>query len=240
MPLSNDVQIRRKGTNGMLQSNQDILTLPDSALVTMARQGDREAFGELIRRHRQRCVDLATYFLRNRGDAEDEAQNAYSQAFEHLDQFQGDAEFSTWLSRIVANQCLMLMRSRRRAQFTYLDEPARGPKALPIELPAQGPDPEGEMAYSQMMAVLEREIRRIPPVLRKVMELRDLKELPMMEVADQLGITVPAAKSRLLRARMELRSRLSRHYQSTSDSDPLSRCAVPISRVAHHRAIRVR
>ena len=137
----------------MLRCNQDSPTLADGALVGLARQGDREAFGELIRRHRQKCVDLATYFLRNRGDAEDEAQNAYSQAFEHLDQYQGDAEFSTWLTRIVTNQCLMLIRSRRRAQFIHLDEPAKGSKAQPVELPAAGPDPEGETGYTQMISV---------------------------------------------------------------------------------------
>ena len=224
----------------MHHSNSDLLVLTDNVLVKMSRQGDKEAFGELIKRYRQKCVDLATYFLRNRCDAEDEAQNAFSQALKHLDQYQGDAEFSTWLSRIVANQCLMLMRDRRRAQFLYLDEPTRGPKELPLELPAGGPDPEGELAYGQMMTVLRREIRRIPPVLRRVMELRDLQELPMMEVAEQLGITVPAAKSRLLRARLELRSRLSRHYPASGDTDPISQCAVPLRRVAHHCALRVR
>lgn len=60
--------------------------------------GYSEAFGELIVRHRKKCVDLATYFLRNHGDAEDEAQNASSQACKHLDQYEGEAEFSTWLS----------------------------------------------------------------------------------------------------------------------------------------------
>ena len=224
----------------MPQSSQNRVLYTDDELVAIAQKGDRDAFGELIRRHRQKCVDLATYFLRNRSDAEDEAQNAFSQAFKHLDQYQGDAEFSTWLSRIVANQCLMLMRGRRRTQFVYLDEPVKGQKALPMELPAKGPDPEGEMAYSQMISVLQREIRRIPPVLRKVMELRDIQELPMLEVAEQLGITVPAAKSRLLRARTELRSRMSRHYETSSTSTPLSRCAAPLSRVAHHCAVRAR
>ena len=232
------VQFHRRREIGMLPNHPENLVLTDDVLVRRARRGNKEAFGELIMRYRQKCVDLATFFLGNRGDAEDEAQNAFAQAFKHLDQYQGDAEFATWLSRIVANQCLMLMRGRRRAQFVYLDEPTKGPKSLPVELPADGPDPEGEMAYSQMISVLHKEIRSIPPVLRKVLELRDLQERPMLEVADQLGITVPAAKSRLLRARLELRSRLSRHYKSTRQSSPLSRCAVPLGRVAHHCAVR--
>src|SRR5215510_8619442 len=108
--------------------------LSDPTLVGLARQGDQDAFGELIRRHHRRCVDLATFFLRNRGDAEDEVQNAFMKAYAHLNQYQGDAEFSTWLARIVANQCLMLMRVRRRTHFVYVDEALPESKSLPVQL----------------------------------------------------------------------------------------------------------
>src|SRR6476659_9344280 len=94
----------------------------DLQFVTLAKQGDREAFDELIRRHRSRCVNLAASILRNRGEAEEETQNACWKAFKHIDQFQGEAEFSTWLLRIVQNQCLMLLRQRRQAQFVQLDD----------------------------------------------------------------------------------------------------------------------
>jgi RNA polymerase sigma-70 factor (ECF subfamily) len=206
--------------------------------VQLARQGDQDAFGELLSRHRQKCVDLATFFLRNRGDAEDEVQNAFSKAYAHLDQYQGEAEFSTWLIRIVWNQCLMLLRLRRRTKFVYLDESPDAHDAPPLELPACGPDPEGEFAFRQMKDVLRTEIRRIPPILRNVMLLRDIQELPMTDVAQRLGITVPAAKSRLLRARTELRWRLMRHAERSGTQSPLSRTAAPLGRVAHHRAMR--
>jgi RNA polymerase sigma-70 factor (ECF subfamily) len=212
-------------------------TNPDPGLVALARQGDQEAFGELIRRHRQRCLDLAMFFLRNHGDAEDEVQNAFSKAYAHLDQYQGGAEFSTWLARIVANQCLMLMRERRRARFLYLDENVDSEDAPPPELPACGPDPEGELAFHEVTTALRTEIRHIPPLLREVILLRDIEELPMAEVAARLGITVPAAKSRLLRARIELRSRLIRHRSKVAILSQLSRSAAPLNRVAHHRAI---
>ncbi len=212
-------------------------SLSDQQLVQLARNGDQDAFGELLRHHRQKCVDLAVFFLRNRGDAEDEVQNAFSKACAHLDQYQGEAEFSTWLARIVSNQCLMLLRVRRRTKFVYLDETPNVHNAPPAELPACGPDPEGELAFRQMKRILRTEIRRIPPILRNVMMLRDIKELPMADVADQLGITVPAAKSRLLRARTELRSRLMRHAERRGTQNPLSRTAAPINRVAHHRAM---
>jgi len=213
-------------------------SITDEALVRLAREGDQDAFGELIRRHQQRCVDLATFFLRNRGDAEDEVQNAFSKAYAHLNQYQGEAEFSTWLARIVSNQCLMLLRVRRRTRFVYLDEASSAQEAPPVELPSCGPDPEGELAFTQMKRVLRTEIRRIPPMLRNVMLLRDIQELPMTDVAEKLGITVPAAKSRLLRARAELRLRLLKHSQKTGCHAPLSRTVAPIDRVAHHRALR--
>ena len=210
----------------------------DEILVRLARTGDKEAFGELVSRYRQKCVDLATFFLRNRGDAEDEVQNAISKAYAHLDQYHGEAEFSTWLSRIVSNQCLMLMRIQRRTRFVYLDETAPAREAPPLELPDCGPDPEGELAYKQMKGALRTEIRRIPPMLRNVMLLRDIQELSMNDVAEKLGITVPAAKSRLLRARTELRVRLMRHAGKRGSCVSMSRSAAPLNQVAHHRAMR--
>lgn len=208
--------------------------LKDSELVQLSLNGDREAFGELIQRHWRKCVDVACYFLRNRDDAEDQAQNAVMRAFQHLDQYQGEAEFSTWLARIVANQCLMLMRARRRARFVYIDEPVSGQKTVPFQLPSSDPDPEGDLAYTQLTAVLRAEVGRIPRLMRNVMMLRDIQGLPMSDVADQLGITVSAAKSRLVRARTELRSRMAKHCGGLANSAPLSRTAAPLSRVGRH------
>jgi RNA polymerase sigma-70 factor, ECF subfamily len=210
---------------------------PDTQLVKLARQGDNDAFGELVSRHYRRCVDLATLFLRNHWDAEDQVQVACSKAHTRLDQFHGDAEFVTWLSRIVTNQCLMFMRVRRRARFVYLDDASPESEAPPLELAAGGPDPEGELALKELKQVLRTEIRHVPPLLRKLILLRDIEELPMTAVAEELQISVPAAKSRLLRARTELRLRLTEKYQNVGPQSPLSKSAAPLSRVAHHRAV---
>jgi RNA polymerase sigma-70 factor (ECF subfamily) len=215
------------------------ISRPDNELVELSRQGDQAAFGDLISRHWKRCVDLACYFLRNRCDAEDQAQNAVVKAYEHLQQYQGEAEFGTWLARIVANECLMLMRARRRARFMYLDAATSDTRALPLELPSADPDPEGELAYHQVSGVLRVEVGRIPPLMRHVIMLRDLQGLPMRYVADQLGITVSAAKSRLVRARSELRSRMSKHYRGIQDSSPLCRNAAPLNRVGRHNTLRL-
>ena len=197
------------------------------------------AFGVLIQRHWRKCVDLGCFFLRNRVDAEDSVQNGLMKAYEHLDQYQGDAEFGTWLGRIVANECLMLMRVRRRTRFVYLDQAPTELKSQPIQLPGSGPDPEGALAFAQLTEVLRSEVRRVPPLMRNVMLLRDIKGLPMRDVADQLGISVSAAKSRLVRARAELRSRMVRHYNGIQNASPLSRNAAPLSRVGRHCMVQV-
>src|SRR5271166_5207752 len=102
----------------------------------------------------------------------DLAKKGSKQAFEHLDQFQGESDFSIWLSRIVVNQCLMFMRSRRRVRFLHLDAGIRGYLNGSIDLPSWRLDPEGEVGKRQVGEVLAREIRRIPALLRNVVLLR--------------------------------------------------------------------
>src|SRR5271169_2082089 len=120
----------------MLGINEDLCGLSDAELVTEARAGNPEALGVLISRHYRTCVNIATFILRDRGDAQDEVQKACCKAFEHLNQYHGEAEFLTWLLRIVSNQCLMLIRVRRRARFLYIDADASRERSSPIELPA--------------------------------------------------------------------------------------------------------
>jgi len=210
-------------------------TLTDHQLVVMAKQGDRDAFGELIQRHRRRCANLATSILRHRGEAEEETQNACWKAFQHIDQFHGDAQFSTWLLRIVENQCLMLIRQRRLAQFVHLDDldPERGKG--PTQLPTPDADPEGELGRQQVLRVLQAEIHSIPPLLRKVLVLRDVEEMPVNDLASLLGITVAAVKSRLLRARAELRQRMLRHCTRTGPWALMTSVAAPAGRVFHQQ-----
>jgi RNA polymerase sigma-70 factor (ECF subfamily) len=138
------------------------------------------------------------------------------------------------LGRIVANECLMLMRTRRRTRFVYLDDSPTDFKSTPVQLPSKGPDPEGELAYLQLTDVLRFEVRRIPPLLRNVMLLRDIEGLTVRDVADHLGISVSAAKSRLVRARAELRLRMVRYYNPNRGSSALSRTAAPLNRVGRH------
>lgn len=181
----------------------------ETALLTAARNGDLQSFGELIERHRGSCMKRAVMILRNHSDAEDEVQNAFSKALQRLDQYRGEGPFAAWLGRIVENQCLMRLRDERSARSVCLDESPES--SIGVELVYQFASPEDQLGAQEVISLLRREILRIPPLLRHVMVLHDLDQLPMNDVAYQLGVSVPAAKSRLMRARGELRSRISKH-----------------------------
>lgn len=183
----------------------------DNQLVTLSQRGDQEAFAELIRRHTASCHKLAYSVLRDHQDAEDEVQNALWKAYEHIGQFQQDSKFSTWLTRIVLNQCLMKLRKAKRARFLYMDDVQVGEETATLDLPDDCPTPEQELAQKEIASVLDVEMNRIPSLLRQVFLMRDVQNRPMPEVAGELGISVAAAKSRLLRARAELRARLEKH-----------------------------
>lgn len=188
--------------------NRDFEASTDADLVRQARAGNEKAVEVLINRHYLTCVKVATLMLRDPGDAQDEVQEACCKAFQHIDQFRGDTEFLAWLLRIVSNQCLILLRSRRRARFVFIDAEIDREGSRPMELRSFAADPEREFIDHEMKRVLANELRRIPPLFRDVLLLRDLQELPMSNVAKRLRISEAAAKSRLQRARTELRERV--------------------------------
>ena len=195
--------------------------LSDDQLLTLAQDGGEGAFAELMSRNSSSSFKLALSILKDRQDAEDEVQNSYWNAWRYLGRFQRDSKFSTWISRIVINQCLMRLRKARKASFLYLDEGADEGNVGVMELPDRGPTPEAELGGKEVSAILHREIRRMPPIFRSVLVLRDLDELSMEDVAERLGISLVAAKSRLMRARAELRQRLEKQY------GPSGRTVVP-------------
>lgn len=181
----------------------------DQCLLLAARRGDMNAFGELVERHRAACLRRAIFLMRNRSDAEDEVQNGFWKAFQRLGQFRGEGSFCAWLSRIVENQCLMRLREERCLHFVCLDESSESKPGL--ELIAQSTNPEDDLGLKEVISLLRQEVLRIPPLLRNAIVLRDLDQLTIQDVAQRLGVSVPAAKSRLMRARGELRSRIQKH-----------------------------
>lgn len=183
----------------------------EEMLVAKARSGDPAAFEELMRRSASASKRLAVSILRNTDDAEDALQEAFSKAWEHVPRFQGDSKFSTWLTRIVVNQCLMHLRRVKRNPSVPFDEHPAEDDRTSVRLQDNAPGPELDLGREEMIAAVRREVGRLPKLLREPLEMRDIQEQPIDEIAARLSLTVPAVKSRLLRARAELRARLSRY-----------------------------
>jgi len=181
-------------------------------LVSAAQAGDPAAFEELVNRYEGKIFRLTRNITGNHEDAEDAMQDAFLKAYAHLQGFNGDSRFYTWLVRIAANEALMRLRKRRPNQFS-LDEPIEGDADLfPRELEDWGPTPEQRYAQKEIQNIASDLIDRLEPEYRIVFLLRDVEELSIQETAEALGISVPAVKSRLLRARLKLREKLHRYF----------------------------
>ena len=189
----------------------EIANYADDELVLRAQENDQVAFSELMRRTSTASFRLAVSILHDRQEAEDEVQNSYFSAWRHMAQFHREAKFSTWISRIVVNQCLMRLRKLRAASFEYLDDVKTDEGIRQRELTEEGPSPERSLGTSELSDVLKIEIRKLPPLLRHVLILRDVEELSSAEVASRLEISTSAVKSRLLRARRQLRHSMEKH-----------------------------
>ena len=187
---------------------------PETGLVDAARAGDASAFEELVNLYERKIFRLAMNITQNREDAEDVMQNAFLKAYQHLPGFQGDSRFYTWLVRIAVNEGLMRLRKRRPGQVS-LDEPVAGEEDLmPREIEDWGPSPEQRYAQAELGEILDKVINELPEDFRTVFLLRDVEEMSTEETADLLGLSVPAVKSRLLRARLKLRQKLNRYFRS--------------------------
>jgi len=182
-------------------------------LVAAAKSGDGAAFEELVNRYERKIFRLTMNITRNREDAEDAMQDAFLKSYAHLQTFQGDSRFYTWLVRIAANEALMRLRKRRPNQFS-LDEPVEGEDDLmPREIETWDPSPEQRYAQTEMQEILNDVIEKLEPDFRTVFVLRDVEELSTEETAKALGISIPAVKSRLLRARLRLRQKLNQYFR---------------------------
>lgn len=168
-------------------------------VVDAARQGDRDAFDELVRRTHADTYSLARRLVSDPDDARDVVQEAYLRAFRSIRKFRGDAQFTTWMHRITANCASTHLGRRRRHRHDELDEE--------VAVTDQNPDrdPEAQADAALLRQRLEVAIADLPPRLRAVVVLRDVYDMGHAEIAEELGITESAAKVRLHRARRKLR-----------------------------------
>ena len=187
---------------------------PDVALVERVRGGDLSAYDALVRKYERQLFRIAQHITQNREDAEDVAQDSFLKAYEKIDQFQGNSKFYTWLVRIAVNESLMRLRKRRTGRMVSIDEEIETEEgSVPRDLADWAPDPEQNYNQAELGEILRKTIQGLPPGFRTVFTLRDVENLSTEETAETLGLSIPAVKSRLLRARLQLRERLSRYFR---------------------------
>jgi RNA polymerase sigma-70 factor, ECF subfamily len=180
------------------------------ALVASAKAGDMAAFEELVRRYDRNVFRIAQHITQNREDAED----AFFKAYSNLKQFQGQSKFYTWLVRIAVNEALMKLRRRRPERTVSLDEEVKTEDdSVPREVADWSPNPEQQYTQAELRDILDRTIHGLPATFRTVFVLRDVEGLSTEETAEALDLSIPAVKSRLLRARLQLRERLNKFFQ---------------------------
>lgn len=175
----------------------------DRELVARARAGDLDAFAEIVRRHEVRVRGVLTRLLSDDRDVEEALQDTFVQAWRNLDRFREQAALFTWLYRIATNEALMRLRRRRPASVD-LDDAAERELVQPDEDTA----PEMAAFALELRDFLFERLRRLPFEYRAPLVLRDLEGLSNQEVADVLGLSPAAAKSRIHRARMRIRADL--------------------------------
>lgn len=203
--------------------------LTDELVVARVRAGETDRFELLMRKYNRRLYRAARAILRDDQEAEDALQEAYIQAYLHLDQFEGRATLSSWLTRIVVNEALRRARRRDRAAEVEKD-------MSDIAAPTCGP--EEDAVKAELRRVLERAVDALPEVLRTAFVLRDIENLTTAEAADCLRIPEETVKTRLHRARVFLRQSLRvRFGEITPEAYPFgfSRC----DRVVTHVMTRI-
>ena len=186
------------------------------ALLLAAKTGDSAAFEILCTQSANTVFHLARRIMRNNEDAEDVMQESFQQAFIHLNRFNGDSRFSTWLSRIAINAALMKLRKTHRQWNVPLDESAETEEPVfRQQIEDQGLNPEQLCAQKERQRILSQALNELTPGTREAIELRELGERSTEETAQIMGISVTAVKARVFHGRRKLRERLNRFVGPT-------------------------
>ena len=208
---------KTKGT--AMRTERRNIARDDFAVLAAAKRGDSAAFAVLCEQSASTIFHLALRIMRNHQDAEDVVQESYQQAFIHLQSFNGDSRFSTWLSRIAINAALMKLRKKHHLLDVSLDEPTVDQPSSALDPEDQGLNPEQLYAQNERQRILSAVIKTLTPATRKAIELRDLDERSTEETAQIMGISVGAVKARVFHGRKKLRERLEQYRKSAWASE---------------------
>src|SRR5258708_17607846 len=203
-----------------IQSKGTEAVTDELTLVQAAKRGDISAFEQLVKRYDRNVFRIAQHITQNREDAEDVTQDAFLKAFENLKGFQEQSKFYTWLVRIAVNEALMKLRRRRTAKTVSLDEDVQTEDdSVPRDVADWSPNPVQLYDQAELKDILQRTIQGLPASFRTVFVLRDVEGLSTEETAEALDLIIPAVKSRLLLARLQLRERLNKYFQKREKSN---------------------
>jgi RNA polymerase sigma-70 factor, ECF subfamily len=189
----------------------------ETPLVERAKSGDAAAFSELVNRYERKIFRLAKHITQNDEDAEDVLQETFLKAYSHLDTFQRQSKFYTWIVRIAVNEALMKLRKRKSSKTVSLDEPTDTGEETMVREIAVWDDPEQKYSRDELREILDKAVESLKPAFRTVFVLRDIEEMSTEETASALDISIPAVKSRLLRARLQLREKLTKFFRRKGD-----------------------
>ena len=182
-------------------------------LQTRAKNGDFEAFNELVKMHSDRIYRLALKSTKNRDDAEDIVQNTFLKAVDKIDQFKGDSAFGTWIYSIALNEIRGHIAQSNKMTIRTLEEYLPGGHGKEAGELFDWSDPHKYMESRQIQSFIDETLRNMPDQYSMPFILKYIEELPVKEIAEILNLSIPAAKSRILRARLALRQELSDYLE---------------------------
>lgn len=195
----------------------DVTVQDDRELLARAQAGDMSAFEALVGRHEDKVYGLALRMTRSEADAAEITQDTFLSAYQHLSEFRGEAAFGSWVHRIAANNALM--RLRRQKVLDIVSDDLAGPEFT--ERGSLAEPPESDWSRRADDQLLDEELGRaiqtatdaLPEGYREVFLLKDVEGLSYEEISEMVGISVPAVKSRLHRARLALREAIDAFYK---------------------------
>jgi RNA polymerase sigma-70 factor (ECF subfamily) len=187
-----------------MTSKLDISTATDEVLVKAAQKGDMAAFEELVARHRDKIYARAFSMLRNEDDAIDLSQEAWVKGWQRLHQFQGDASFATWMTRIVINLCLDQLRKNKRIKSESIDEMNEETGGVERQMPVITPNPTEGLERGELRQRIDKALGQLSYEHRTVLILHEFEELEYKLIAKKMGCSIGTVMSRLFYARRKM------------------------------------
>ena len=190
----------------------DSITIPEFDIAAL-QNGDRAEFARMVEAYSGQIYRLALKMLQNQQDAEDILQETFIKAYHALPQFESRSSLSTWLYRIATNEALMFLRRKHPHQISVEQPSNDEAQPVPLEIVDWCCLPESELISAEARVYLEKAVEMLPHSLRVVFLLRDIEGLSTRDTAEVLDLSEGAVKTRLSRARLQLREILSVYYR---------------------------